>query len=64
MLNTLIEWEHENGYKAKYVAEKLGLTEMQYSRIKRGLQKPPLEMAEKLKSEFGVKDPFKLLKNE
>lgn len=63
MLHKLIEWENENGYKAHYVAEKLGLSDSQYSLIKHGKRKPPLEMAEKLKTEFKVRDPIKLLKN-
>ena len=64
MLNNLIEWERQNGYKAWYVAHKLGLTPSQYSKIKHGITKPSVEIAEKLKTEFGVKDPIKLLKNQ
>ena len=64
MLHNLIEWELENGYKAKYVADKLGLTPSQYSKIKHGTRKPTLEIAEKLKKEFGIRDPIKLLKND
>lgn len=63
MLKNLIEWERANGYKANFVAEKLGLSPSQYSLIKHGKNKPPLEMAAKLKKEFGVKDPIKLLQN-
>lgn len=62
MLDNLIEWERESGYKAKFIADKLLLSESQYSKIKHGVNKPPIEMAERLKTEFGVKDPFKLLK--
>lgn len=64
MLQNLIEWEKENGYKANYVAEKLGLTPSQYSKIKHGTNKPPIEMAERLKKVFGVRDPIKLLTND
>ena len=63
MLKNLIAWEQENGYKAKFVAEKLGLTQVAYAKIKKGKQKPPLTMAEKLRTEFGIKDPFTMLKN-
>lgn len=64
MLQNLIEWEKENGFKAKYVAEKLGLSDSQYSKIKHGTNKPPLEMVEKLHTEFKVRDPIRLLKND
>lgn len=63
MLDRLIEWEKEKGYKACFVAAKLGLTPSQYSLIKHGKRKPTVEMVEKLKTEFNVKNPFKLLKN-
>jgi len=63
MLDNLIEWEKQHGYKSKYVADKLGLTPSQYSKVKHGTRKPTVEMVEKLKKEFGVKDPIKLLKN-
>lgn len=63
MLDNLIEWEKKQGYKSCFVAEKLGLTPSQYSLIKHGKRKPTVEMVEKLKKEFGVRDPIKLLKN-
>jgi transcriptional regulator with XRE-family HTH domain len=63
MLSNLIEWERANGYKANFVAEKLGLSPSQYSLIKHGKNKPTVGMAEKLQSEFGVDDPIELLKN-
>ena len=63
MLNNLIEWEKGTGLKAQFIAEKLGLTAAQYSKIKHGLQKPTVNMADKLKTEFNVKDPIKLLIN-
>ena len=63
-LTRLIAWEKENGFKAKFVAEKLGLSASQYSQIKLGKIKPSVKVAEKLHSEFGVDDVFELLKEE
>jgi transcriptional regulator with XRE-family HTH domain len=63
MLVKLINWEKENGYKAKYVAEKLGLSETQYSRIKQGHTKPSIEVAEKLEKVFKIRNVYDLLKN-
>lgn len=62
MLNNLIKWEKENGYKATFIAEKLGITDSQYSKIKLGKQKPTIEIAEKLEKVFGIDDVFELLK--
>lgn len=64
MLKKLIEWEKENGYKSKYVAKKLGLSESKYSKIKQGKLNPPVEMAEKLVEVFNVPDVFELLKKQ
>lgn len=58
MLDNLIKWEKENGFKAKYVAEKLGLTESQYSKLKSGKLKPSIEVAYLLHKEFGIDDVF------
>lgn len=63
MLKNLIEWERKNGYKAVYVAKRLGLTEAQYSKIKNGKQKPPLDMAYRLAVEFKIENPLNLLKD-
>ena len=63
-LNRLIEWEKANGYKAKYVAKKLGLSASQYSQMKLGKIKPSIKVAERLKAEFNVEDVFELLKEE
>lgn len=63
MLDNLINWEREHGFKSKFVAEKLGLTPAAYTKIKRGEQRPTVEMAERLQTEFNVSDPFVLLKN-
>ena len=60
-LTRLIEWEKENGYKAKFVAEKLNVSPSQYSQIKLGKIRPSVEFAALLQSKFGV-DPFTLLK--
>lgn len=63
MLDNLIEWEKSHGYKACYVAQKIGLTPSQYSKMKHGRTKPTLEVVEKLTTEFKVKNPTELLKN-
>lgn len=63
MLNKLIEWERSNGYKAKFIAEKLGLSEAQYSKMKRGQLKPSLEVAERLEKEFNITNVYDLLKD-
>lgn len=63
MLKKLIIWERENGYKAKYVAEKIGLSESQYSKLKSGKLKPSLEVAERLEKEFNIKNVYELLKD-
>jgi len=62
MLVNLINWEKENGYKAKYVAQKLGISDSQYSKIKLGKQQPTIEIAKKFCDIFGVDDVFELLK--
>lgn len=62
MLENLIEWEKANGYKATFVAKKLGLTDSQYSKIKQGQQKPTIRMAEMLVKEFGIEDVYELLR--
>lgn len=66
MRSRLIEWERANGYKARYVAEKLGISDSAYSKIKRGEQQPTIEMVSKLHSEFGVEmeQAIKLLEDQ
>lgn len=64
MLTNLINWEKENGYKARFVAEKLGITESAYSKIKLGKQKPTLEIAYKFQEVFGVDNVLELLTKE
>ena len=63
MLNNLIEWEKSNGFKACYVAEKLGLTPSQYSKLKHGHTRPSVEIVERLEKEFNVSNATELLKN-
>lgn len=62
MLKNLINWEKEHGYKAKFIADKLGISESSYSKIKQGTVKPSVELAMKLEEEFDV-DALELLKN-
>ena len=64
MRNKLIEWEHENGYKSNYVAQKIGITPTVWSRIKHGKYKPSLMVAERLQKEFGIENVFELLKED
>lgn len=64
MLENLSAWQKENGYKSKFVAAKLGLTESAYSKILHGAQPPTVEMAFKLREAFNVSDPLDLLKND
>lgn len=61
MRQKLIDWEKEHGYKSKFVAEKIGVSDSTWSKIKQGKQKPTLEQAQKLKDEFGIEDVFELL---
>lgn len=61
-LNRLIDWENENGYKAKFVAQKLGLNPSQWSQIKLGKIRPSVEVVERFQKEFGVENVFDLFK--
>lgn len=63
MLKNLIKWEFAHGYKAKFVAAKVGLDESQYSKLKAGKLKPSLEVAQKFQSEFNIDNVYDLLKN-
>lgn len=63
MLKNLIIWEKDHGYKAKFIADKLGISESMYSKIKKGTVKPSVDMAMKLEKEFNV-DALELLKND
>lgn len=64
MLKNLIIWEKENGYKSKFVAEKLGISQAQYTNMKKGRRKPSIEIAHKFQQEFNIKDVFELLMKE
>ena len=64
MRTKLINWEKEHGYKARFVARKIGLSDAQWSRIKLGKQAPTLEQAERFQKEFDIEDVFDLLKEE
>lgn len=59
----LIKWQIENGYKSKYIAEKLGITETTYSMIRNGKTTPSLELAYKFQEIFGIDNVLELLKN-
>ena len=41
----LILWEKQNGYKAKDVAKKLGVTDAMYCNYKKGIATPTLDFA-------------------
>lgn len=58
----LILWEKENHYKAKYVAEKLGITEAMYSNYKNGKATPNLEFAYKFIEAFPDVNVLELMK--
>lgn len=64
-LTKLIAWEHSNGYKARYVAEKLEISQSHYSAIKKGRIKPSLKMVERLSKEFdmSIDNAIELLRN-
>ena len=66
MLQRLIDWEKANGYKGTFVARKLNLTAVQYSRLKTGRSKPTIEVLEKLHRNFRIpyEDAIKLLKED
>lgn len=60
----LIMWEKENGYKGTFIAQKLGISNSAWSKIKQGKQNPTLEQIEKLRTEFGLENVLDLLKEE
>lgn len=60
----LIMWEKERGFTGRYVAQKIGVSDSAWSKIKQGKQTPTLEQAEKLKKEFSIEDVFSLLKED
>lgn len=60
----LIMWEKANGYKGTFIAQKLGISNSAWSKIKQGKQNPTLEQIEKLRTEFGLENVLDLLKEE
>ena len=60
----LIMWEKQNGYKAKEVAKKLGISETTYSLIRNGKTTPSIELAYKFQEVFKVDDVLELLRKE
>lgn len=60
----LIVWEKESGLKGSYIAEKIGISDSAWSKIKSGKQNPTLEQIEKLREVFGLENILDLLKEE
>lgn len=64
----LIKWEKENGYKSKYVAKKLGISETSYSLMKNGKTTPTIDLLYKFDAIYGpdinVLELFKEVENE
>ena len=60
----LIKFRVDNGLKAKFIAEKVGVSRVKYSNIENGRTKPSIEFASKFQEAFGVEDIFELLKEE
>jgi len=64
MRNKLIQWEKEHGYKSNFVAEKVGVSDSAWCKIKQGKQRISLEQAIRLKEAFEIDDIFELLKED
>jgi transcriptional regulator with XRE-family HTH domain len=62
MRKNLIKWELENGYKSKYVAERLGIKPSEYSLIKNGKRTPSIEFIYKFIEKFPNTDVLELMK--
>lgn len=60
----IIKWEKQNGLKGKYVAERIGISDVQWSKIKSGKQRPTYDQIMKLKEEFGLENILELLKED
>lgn len=58
----LIVWEKTNGFKAKDIAKKIGITEQTYSNIKNGKTTPSIEFAYKFAEAFPDEDVLELMK--
>ena len=63
MRKNLIMWEIENGYKAKWVADKLGISRASWFKIKRGKANPSIELAYRFNEAFPEEDVLELFKN-
>ena len=60
--SNLILWEKQNGYKAKDVAERLGITEQTYCNIKNGKRTPSIDFAYKFIEVYPNVDVLELMK--
>lgn len=61
MLEKLIIWQKQNGYLSKYVACKIGLTQKQYSDLKKGKRKATAEDVLNFEKAFNVGNAAELL---
>lgn len=59
----LIVWEAKNGFKAKWVAEKLGISGGAWSKIKKGTSTPSIDIFYSFKEAFPDADVLELFKN-
>lgn len=64
MRDKLIDWEKSHGYKARYVAGKIGVSDSAWSKIKQGKQAPTVEILTKFRNAFNVDDVLTLFKEE
>ena len=60
----LVMWEKTHGFKANYVAEKIGISPSAWSKIKAGKQNPTPEQIEMFRNEFGVENALDLFLNQ
>jgi len=60
----LIMWEKQSGLKGSFIAEKIGVSDSTWSKIKSGKQNPTIEQVEKLREVFGLENILDLLKEE
>lgn len=60
----LIAWERENGLKGSFIADKIGVSDSTWSKIKSGKQNPTIEQIDKLREVFGLENILDLLKEE
>lgn len=60
--SNLILWEKQNGYKAKDVAERLGITEQTYCNIKNGKRTPSIDFAYRFIDVYPDVDVLELMK--